>query len=219
MPANCAVSWKIKMKKLVVCCTGQSGSGKSTFIKKFLSTKDFYNLKSATTRLMREGETDGCEYYFRDEDYFRTNQFATILWVNEQFWKPGQSKWLYGVPEFEVFDNLGLNFTYDVIEPKYVRQMIDWFKKKKLTQYYDFKILWFQPVANIENIVEARQNMPDDKKVRKENTCNIQDFCDVRLKPDFVIKRIPPEGYLIHPYEKANERYAVATLMRRMNIR
>ena len=219
MHVNYAVSWKIKMKKLVVCCAGQSGSGKSTFIKKFLSTKDFYNLKSATTRLMREGETDGCEYYFRDEDYFRTNQFATILWVNEQFWKPGQSKWLYGVPEFEVFDNLGLNFTYDVIEPKYVRQMIDWFKKKKLTQYYDFKILWFQPVVNIENIVEARQNMPDDKKVRKENTCNIQDFCDVHLKPDFVIKRIPPEGYLIHPYEKTNERYAVATLMRRMNIR
>jgi len=207
------------MKKLVVFCTGQSGSGKSTFIKKFLPTEDFHNLKSATTRLMREDEMDGREYYFRDEDYFKTEKFATLLWVNEKSWRPNQPKWLYGVPEFEVFDNLGLNFTYDVIEPKYVRQMINWFKKKKLTQYYDFKILWFQPVANIENIVEARQNMPDDKKVRKENTCNIQDFQNVHLKPDFVIKRIPPEGYLIHPYEKVKEKYAVATLMRRMNVR
>ena len=41
-------------------------------IDKDMSFEDFYNLKSATTRLMREGETDGREYYFRDEDYFKT---------------------------------------------------------------------------------------------------------------------------------------------------
>ena len=207
------------MKKQIIFCTGQSGSGKSTFIKKFLSSKDFYNLKSATTRPMREGEADGREYYFRNEDYFKGKHFATILWVNEQFWKPGQPKWLYGVPEFEVFDNLGYNFTYDVIEPKYVRQMIDWFRKKTLTKYYDFKILWFQQADDAESIIKDRQNMPDDNKVRKENTCNINDFEKVNLKPDFVIKRLPPEDYLIYPYKKPNERYAVTTLMRRLNIR
>ena len=86
------------MKKLVVCCTGQSGSGKSTFIKKFLSTEDFHNLKSATTRPMREDEADGREYYFRDEDYFKTEIFSTLLCVNEISWRPSYPKWLYVVP-------------------------------------------------------------------------------------------------------------------------
>ena len=219
MPVNYAVSWKIKMKKLVVFCTGQSGSGKSTFIEKFLSTEDFYNLKSATTRSMREGEIDGREYYFCNEEYFKTEKFATLLWVNEQFWKPGQPKWLYGVPEFEVFDNLGYNFTYDVIEPKYVRQMIDWFRKKNLTKYYDFKILWFQPVDNAESIIDERKNMPDDKKVRKENTCNIKDFEYVHLRPDFVIKRLPPDGYLVYSYKRPKDGLSVANLLRRVHVR
>ena len=203
---------------MVIFCTGQSASGKTTFIEKFLSTEDFHSLKSATTRPIRKDGKDKDKYYFRDEAYFDTEKFATTLFVNEQFWKPGQPKWLYGVPEFEVFDNLGYNFTYDVIEPKYVRQMIDWFRKKNLNKYYDFKILWFLPVDNAESIIKDRQNMPDDNKVRKENTCNINDFTKAKLKPDFVIKRIPPEDYLIYPYDKPNERYAVATLMRRLNI-
>lgn len=204
---------------MVIFCTGQSGSGKSTFIKKYLSTKDFYNLKSATTRPMREEEADGREYYFRDEAYFDTEKFATTLFVNEQFWKPGQPKWLYGVPEFEIFDNLGANFTYDVIQPKYVRQMIDWFYKKGLTKYYGFKTLWFQPVDNAESIIKDRQNMPDDTAVRRANTCNAKDFENAHLRPDFVIKRVFPEGHHIYPYLKPNDSYSVATLMRRLNVR
>ena len=184
-----------------------------------MSSENIYQLKSATTRAMRDGEMDGREYYFRDEKYFETEKFATILWVNKQFWQPGQPKWLYGVPEFEIFDNLGYNFTYDVIEPKYIRQMIDWFGKKNLVKYYDFKILWFQPIENIENIVKARQNMPDDTKVRKQNTCEIKDFEAVHLKPDFIIKRLPPEGYLIHPIRDIHEKYTVTTLLRRFNVR
>ena len=151
---------------MVVFCTGESGSGKSYFIKKFLSNENFYNLKSATTRPIRDGEVDNREYYFRDEEYFKTEKFATELFVNEKFWKPGEPKWLYGVPEFEIFDNLGKNFTYDVIEPKYVRQMIDWFKKKNLVKYYNFKILWFQPVTNSNAIIESRQNMPNSPQIK-----------------------------------------------------
>lgn len=204
------------MKNTFVFCTGQSGSGKSTFIKKFLSTEKFYNLKSATTRAMREYETEGREYYFRDEPYFETEKFATVLWVNEQFWLPGQQKWLYGVPEFEVFDNLGYNFTYDVIEPKYIRQMVDWFQKKGLVKYYDFKILWFQPFEHIENIVESRQNMPNDTKVRKQNTCETKDFEAAHLKPDFVIKRLPPEDYFIHSYKMPQDKFSLTYLLQQL---
>jgi len=185
-------------KNLMVFCTGASGAGKSTFIQKYLSAENWHNLRSATTRGMREGEKDGREYYFCDEEYFDTQHFATRLFVNEQFWKPGDKKWLYGVPEFEIFDNMGCNFTYDVIEPKYVRQMIDWFNKKNLNKNYNFKILWFLPCVNGEEIVALRQNMPDDKRVRKDNTSNRQDFENVHLVPDFSITRKLPEGYDVY---------------------
>ena len=174
-------------KKFVLFCTGLSGSGKTYFIDNILPKNVFYNLKSATTRPMREGEKEGVKYYYRDEAYFDTEKFATHLWVNEALWKPGDSKWLYGVPEFEILNNLGCNFTYDVIQPKYVRQMIDWFSKNKLDQQYDFRVLWFLPPLNSTNIVQQRQNMPNDLEVRKNNTCNLQDFDDANIGPDHVV--------------------------------
>ena len=175
------------MKNTILFCTGLSGSGKSYFVKNILPNGAFYNLKSATTRPMRDGEQDGREYYFRDEQYFDNEKFATRLFVNEQFWKPGMPKWLYGVPEFEILEHIGMNFTYDVIQPKYIRQMINWFNKNKLNQQYNFKTLWFVPTINSADIVKQRQNMPNDLEVRKTNTCNLQDFKDAKVKPDHVV--------------------------------
>lgn len=174
-------------KKTILFCTGLSGSGKTYFIDKILPKNAFYKLKSATTRQMREGEQDGREYYFRDEAYFDKEKFATNLWVNEIFWKEGMPRWLYGVPEFEILNHLGQNFTYDVIQPKYVRQMIDWFAKNNLDKQYDFRILWFIPTINNIDVVKQRQNMPNDLEVRKVNTCNLQDFDNANLEPDHVI--------------------------------
>ena len=171
----------------VLFCTGLSGSGKTYFIKNVLPNGAFYNLKSATTRKMRDGEADGREYYFRDEKYFETENFATKLFVNEQFWKPGEQKWLYGVPEFEIWDHWGANFTYDVIQPRYVRQMIEWFHKNDKTNKYTFRILWFLPMTNNMSIAEKRQNMPNDLQVRKTNTCNQKDFEMARLEPDHIV--------------------------------
>ena len=185
------------MKKTLLFCSGASGSGKSYFIKNILPSGTFHNLKSVTTRPMREGEKDGREYYFRDEAYFDTEKFATKLFVNEQFWKPGDKKWLYGVPEFEIYDHMGANFTYDVIQPRYVRQLIDWFIKKGLNKQYDFKTIWFLPLPDSQNIVKNRQNMPNDSEVRKENTCALKDFENANLVPDFVLQLRPPFDYLL----------------------
>ena len=179
------------MKNTVLFCTGLSGSGKSYFIKNILPKGAFYNLKSATTRPMRDGEQDGREYYFRDEKYFENEKFATRLFVNEAFWKPGTPKWLYGVPEFEILNNWGANFTYDVIQPKYVRQMMDWFNKYDTMKKYEFRTLWFIPMLNNADIIKQRQNMPNDLEVRKANTCNMQDFTNANVKPDHVVVNNP----------------------------
>lgn len=176
------------MKKVVLFCCGLSGSGKSYFIENMLPRGMFYKLKSATTRPMRATEQQGREYYFVDEQYFDTTPLVTRLFVNQAFWQPGKQKWLYGVPEFEVMDHMGQNFVYDVIQPKYARQMRDWFVSHGMRSQYDFKTLYFIPPENNFQIANARANMPDDNGVRTTNTCNPIDFLRADLDVDFMLK-------------------------------
>ncbi len=176
------------MKPCVFLCNGLSGSGKSFFIKNFLPHYAFYKLRSATTRPMRPGEIDGQEYFFRDEAFFDTAKLATRLWVNEKIWQPGQPKWLYGVPENEVLEHPDINLVYDVIEPRYARQLIDWFGAHGLDKKYMFKTLYFLPPENNFDIARARANMPNDVTVRQNNTCNPIDFLHAGLNVDFMVK-------------------------------
>ncbi|MDE6250835.1 MAG: hypothetical protein K2M34_04370 [Alphaproteobacteria bacterium] len=176
------------MKNIVLFCCGLSGSGKSYFVENILPRGMFYKLKSATTRPMRATEQQGREYYFVDEKYFDTTPLVTRLWVNQVFWTPGKPKWLYGVPECEVMNNLGRNFVYDVIQPKYARQMRDWFVAHGLDSQYEFKTLYFIPPADNFKIARERANMPDDNGVRTTNTCDPIDFLHADLDVDFMLK-------------------------------
>lgn len=176
------------MKKTVLCCCGLSGSGKSYFIEHYLPAAHFHKLISATTRPMRPGETQGREYYFRDEKYFDTAALATRLWVNEAFWTPGKPKWLYGVPESEILNNTDTNLVYDVIQPKYAAQLRDWFLRTGRARDYTFKTLYFIPPENNFDIAHNRANMPDDNRVRISNTCTPLDFLRAGLDIDFLVK-------------------------------
>ena len=56
----------------VLVLSGPSGAGKSSLIKKIeKEIGDYYFSISTTTRDIREGETDGVEYHFVDEDEFK----------------------------------------------------------------------------------------------------------------------------------------------------
>ncbi len=178
------------MKNTLLFCNGVSGSGKSHFVQNVLPTGLFYNLRSATTRPMRTGESEGNPYFFRDEAYFDNTPLATRLWVNEDFWTPNTPKWLYGVPESEILQNLGKNLIYDVIEPKYTQQMIQWFKKQDLARFYNFKVAYFLPDTNNADIVAQRTNMPHDTSVRQANTCNPIDFFNAGIDIDYILQPV-----------------------------
>ena len=205
MHVNCAASWKINQsprlcgaylygenmkKKTLLICNGLSGSGKSYFVKNTLPSGLFYNLRSATTRPMRAGEREGAPYFFRDEAYFDTAPLCTHLWVNEALWTPGTPKWLYGVPEFEVMENLGKNLIYDVIQPRYSRQLIDWFNSHGLDSEYNIRVAYFLPPENNFKTVADRANMPNDMAVRRMNTCDPVDFLDAGIDPDYILQPI-----------------------------
>ena len=181
------------MKNILLFCNGLSGTGKTTFINTYAIPNGYHNLISATTRKMREGEVDGVSYYFRDEKYFETEKFATYLFVNEFFWKPGDPKWLYGIPEFEIKQNLGKNLIYDVIQPRYTRELMKWFVAHKLHEQYEFKVAYFTTKQDNFEIAEQRAVMQNDLDVRRANTCTWDDFARAKVNVDYLTA--PRDGF------------------------
>ena len=62
---------EMKDKGLLLVISGFSGAGKGTVVKRLLEQHNDYALSiSATTRLPREGEQDGREYFFKSKEEF-----------------------------------------------------------------------------------------------------------------------------------------------------
>ena len=62
----------MKNQKKLIILTGPSGVGKGTVVKKILGKeKNFWLSISATTRQPREGEKDGENYYFLNQEKFK----------------------------------------------------------------------------------------------------------------------------------------------------
>ena len=62
----------------IICLIGKSAAGKDTVFKKLLEDQELGLKKIVpyTTRPIREGEENGVEYYFTDEDTFHRLQEA-----------------------------------------------------------------------------------------------------------------------------------------------
>ncbi len=179
-----------KLPVLLFLC-GASGSGKSYFAENTLPASLFTPIVSHATREIREKEINGVDYHFVSETEFdNRDNFATYLDVNRDFRKPGDKKWMYGVSvsEMEKYKNSGLNLTYDVIQPRYVRELIDWCTKNN--HNYDFKILHFVQPTDGFDIARGRANMPNDLDVRQKNTCLDIDFENANLKIDWKIFQV-----------------------------
>lgn len=66
-----SVQMGIAMRGVLVIVSGFSGAGKGTVMKRLMEKYDSYSLSiSATTRMPREGEQDGREYFFKTVDEF-----------------------------------------------------------------------------------------------------------------------------------------------------
>lgn len=75
----------MKNKGLLLVISGFSGAGKGTVMKEIMKKYDDYTLSiSATTRLPREGEVDGREYFFKTVEQFKQmiNENKLIEYAN-----------------------------------------------------------------------------------------------------------------------------------------
>ena len=89
-------------KGILLVISGPSGSGKGTVVKKMLELSDEYRVSvSATTRVPREGEVHGVNYYFIDRDEFGSRIDGDMMLEWAEYCGN-----FYGTPKKEVFENL-----------------------------------------------------------------------------------------------------------------
>ncbi len=90
------------MKGKIFIISGPSGSGKTTLYKKLLeSNKDLIKTISVTTRLPREGEQHGREYFFVSPKMFQHKKRAGHFLESQQVFNN-----YYGTPKKNVYDLL-----------------------------------------------------------------------------------------------------------------
>ncbi|MCL1786193.1 MAG: hypothetical protein FWG39_03540 [Alphaproteobacteria bacterium] len=130
------------------------------------------------------------QYRYRKRD--RTPNISKIVEILEN-----NPKWLYGVAESEMEKHKDQNIVYDVIEPKYARQMIDWLAANGYS--HTPVILWFKKPENNLEIAASRATMAGDMAVRKMNTCKMSDFENAGLAPDYEV--VSSQDTVCYPLE------------------
>ena len=110
---------------LIVTVTGPSGSGKTVLSKK-LKDSGFEPLISTTTRLPRQGEVDGVDYYFLSEEQFNRDLKNGLFMENVEY-----NGVLYGVSSKEASRAFSMNKPAVLVaEPHGVEQIADFCAKE-----------------------------------------------------------------------------------------
>lgn len=115
---------KNKKEGLLIVISGPSGAGKGTICNELLKNENIWKSVSMTTRLPRENEIEGVDYFFVTENEFkkRIDNFEFLEYANVY------KGLYYGTPKDEVFKRLdnGIDviLEIDIEGAKNVRELI-----------------------------------------------------------------------------------------------
>lgn len=90
-----------------IIIVGPGGSGKD-FLRKKMVNKGFEYGVSFTSRPPREGEKDGIDYYYRDEDFFQSNEDIFLELQEFNGWRYGISKGEFLIKNLFILSPSGL---------------------------------------------------------------------------------------------------------------
>lgn len=90
-----------------IIIVGPGGSGKD-FLRKKMVDKGFKYGVSFTSRPPREGEGEGIDYYYRDEDFFESNSDIFLELQEFNGWRYGISKGEFSVKNLFILSPAGL---------------------------------------------------------------------------------------------------------------
>ena len=170
--------------KLIVFIIGGHGSGKSTVADHILIHDGFTKIVSSTTRKRRDGEHDGREYYFVDDDSFNrmkeAGEFVEFVVHDE----------CYGLNEKEFLkttDNLVC-----LINPHGCQQIIEYIKKRKLKLKPFIIHMDISEKERFKNMIKAGYDPIEIQEILKTEK-NFMDFKKIAIKPDLHIKKLQPD--------------------------
>lgn len=90
-----------------IIIVGPGGSGKD-FLRKKMVNRGFKYGISFTSRPPREGEEEGIDYYYRDEDFFESNSDIFLELQEFNGWKYGISKGEFATKDLFILSPAGL---------------------------------------------------------------------------------------------------------------
>lgn len=95
----------------IICLMGKSAAGKDTVFKELLADKELglRRIVSYTTRPVREGERNGVEYYFTDEEAFRRLQDAGRV-IEDRAYHTRHGLWRYFTVNDSQFEDESRNY-------------------------------------------------------------------------------------------------------------
>ncbi len=195
---------------------GDSSTGKTTYIKDRVIKDDVVHwICCDTTRDLRSGEKLGEPYYVRDASYFHNDKeddrFVVHIFANKDTYKLEGKEWHYAVTKAEIDKHAkqDINMVYDVIQPCYAKDMIDYFKANY--PHYNIKVAWFIAPEKGPDVISARANMPNDSATRAKNRCTPLDVVRAKLHVDYMLCPLEDIGnpalerYLMQVYNSVIE--------------
>jgi len=147
------------MKKKIIL-VGKAASGKD-FFKNFLLEKGYKTSISHTTRPMRDGETEGIEYFFVTEPAFSLAVTQNFFFEFKKF-----NGWHYGTSDFQMRESNVFIFT-----PEGVKDLPRIFKSQCTIVYFDID----------ENIrLERLKKRSDSDTIERRLEADKEDFKDFK---------------------------------------
>jgi guanylate kinase len=176
----------------IVCIIGKSASGKDHIYRALLEDEEF-NFKKIilyTTRPKREGEQEGVEYYFTDNeaaDEFEKN--GKIIEMRQ--YETVNGTWKYFTADDGQIDlENGRYLSIGTIE-SYVK-FCEYFGKEKIYPIY----IDVEDSIRLERAMkrEKKQKQPQYKEMCRRFLADCEDFCEEKLKEAGITKHFYNNG-------------------------
>ena len=169
--------------KLLICIVGGSGSGKSTLENEIIIHDGFSKAISCTTRDKREGEHNGREYYFLNQEEFET--LANNNELLEQITFAGNK---YGLSKAEFHKNK--DHLVFVVEPNGLKQILKYIDDNEDLDIRPLIIYMDIPEKErFKNMVKRGDSAIDIQERLKEETI-VEDFQALNLEPQIKVSKL-----------------------------
>mgnify|MGYP003418675712 FL=1 len=173
------------MNKIIVL-SAKSASGKDTIMKQLVAEEGFLHCVSHTTRPMREGEVEGREYYFVDQQDFiarkRNDEF-----VETRTYNTVQGQWFYGMSKDELNSKLEQGHIIMILDIVGLLALQDSIYKDRIISFYIDVDLKTRIQRSLDRETLTIQNLDEcvrRAKADEEDFEEAYEICDYIIKPE-----------------------------------